>query len=168
MTNSLQQKMKDLLKLCRKRGHSTPEAEDLVHDVWVATETYSKEHEVRDRAAFMTTTLKNRSINAMRRAARFTTVSIRDSDQDPEDDTVLVDPGSGPEEVCSAEQRLEQYESLLIRQFGALTCDVFFYHRSGHTYQETAQEFGLTERAVEKHIAKAMFVLINHRAGERE
>lgn len=168
MTNSLKQKMKGLLKLCRKRGHSALEAEDLVHDAWVATETYSKEHEVRDRAAFMTTTLKNRSVNAMRRAARFTTVSIGDSDEDPEDDTALVDPGSGPEEVCSAEQRLEQYEALLVRQLGALTCNVFFYHRSGHTYQETAREFALTERTIQKHIAKAMFVLINHRAGERE
>jgi RNA polymerase sigma factor (sigma-70 family) len=171
MTTPLKQKIRDLLRLCQKRGHSAQEAEDLVHDSWEATELYGKGHEVHNPDAFMTTTVMNRSTTAIRRAARFPSVPIKDGDEDPEDSaggTVLFELGSGPEEICSIEQRLEQYEKLLLHELGKRKCDLFFYQRSGHTYREVALEFDLSERTVRKYIEQAMIVLINHRAGEQE
>jgi DNA-directed RNA polymerase specialized sigma24 family protein len=71
-------------------------------------------------------------------------------------------------EVRSAQHRRDQIEALVVRRWGRQTYDVFMYQRSGHTYEEVAREFELTERAVQRHMVRAMFVLINQKAGEQE
>jgi RNA polymerase sigma factor (sigma-70 family) len=169
MTKPLKQIIRDLTNLCLKRGHSPEESEDLAHDTWEATQIYGKDHKVDKPEAFMTTTAINKSANAYRRTARFTAVPIRDSEEDSDEgDIVLPDPGHTPEEIYSAEQRLEQYDALLREKLGNLKCDVFFYQRADHTYREVAAEFDITERTVQEYIRQAMAVLINHRAGEQE
>jgi RNA polymerase sigma factor (sigma-70 family) len=168
MMTHLTQKLRGLLSSCRRWGHSSDEAEDLVQEALLAVEAYSRDHEVRDPHALLVTTLKHHSINASRRAKRMTTVSMSDTGEDAEDVTVLADPRSGPEEVCSVQQQLEQIEALLVQRCGRTTYEVFMYQRSGNTHQETARQFKLTERAVQTHIARAMFALINQRAGEQE
>lgn len=168
MMNHLKQKFRGLLNSCRRWGHSSDEAEDLVQEALLAVEAYSRDHEVRNPHALLVTTLKHHSINASRRAKRMTTVSMSDTGEDAEDVTVLADPRPGPEEVCSAQQQLEQIEALLVQRCGRTTYEVFMYQRSGHTHQETAKKFKIPERAVQTHIARAMFALITQRAGEQE
>lgn len=82
MMTHLKQKFRGLLSSCRRWGHSSDEAEDLVQEALLAVEAYSRDHEVRNPHALLVTALKHHSINASRRAKRMTTVSMSDTGGD--------------------------------------------------------------------------------------
>jgi DNA-binding NarL/FixJ family response regulator len=48
------------------------------------------------------------------------------------------------------------------------TCQIFLAQRAGYSYEEIATDLGISVRTVQKHIARAMFLLIGKRMEEGE
>jgi len=158
-------KIRGLLKFCLKWTHLHDEAEALVQEALSIVEASDSDQKELDSQAFPPETLNHDSIAAAPRAGRMTTVSMNEGGENA---AVLAEPRSGPEEISVAQQKLRRNEALVVRHWGRQTYEVFMYQRSGHTQLQTALKFKLTERAVRTHIARAMFVLINQRAGEHD
>ncbi len=137
------------------RATRRDDAEDLLHDAWVRmTERAAA---VDNAEAFLVRSAANGGRDAYRRERR-----QRPSSQISEtqiagvrDDVPLQD------EALIARHRLER---LLqgIDQLSPRTREVFLMHRlDGRKHREIAAELGITQSAVEKHVAKAVEVLTN-------
>ena len=79
----------------------------------------------------------------------------------------LADSNPGPERILAAQQRLDQITQVL----GAVsekTCEIFLAHRAGYSYEEIAADLAISQRTVQKHIARALFLLIRMKGEEQE
>jgi len=146
-----------LMKKCRRRGQSQEEAEDLIQEAFLRLHEYCRESVVRDEEAFLARTVSNLAINSYhhRRAACLADETL----EELENTHPLVDSSPGPERVIAAQQRLDGIVETL-RAVSERTCAVFIAHRSGYSYDEIAENLGISERTVQKHIARAMFLLM--------
>jgi RNA polymerase sigma-70 factor (ECF subfamily) len=154
-----------LMKLCRRRGRSQEEAEDLIQEAFLRLHEYCRTTEVRDEEAFLARTVSNLAINEYRRE-RIVSFA-RESVEELEQSIGLSDSTPGPERICAAQQRLDE----ITRTLGAVserTCQIFLAQRAGYSYEEIAADLGITPRTVQKHIARAMFLLISIRMKEGE
>ena len=154
-----------LMKVCRKRGRSQEEAEDLIQEAFLRLHEYCRKSEVRDEEAFLARTVSNLAINEYRRERiiSFTQETVEELEQS----IGLSDSSPGPERICAAQQRLEE----ITRTLGAVserTCQIFLAQRAGYSYEEIATDLGITPRTVQKHIARAMFLLIGIRMREKD
>ena len=146
-----------LMKACRNRGRSQEEAEDLIQEAFLRLHEYCRKSEVRDEEAFLSRTVSNLAINEYhrRRAVCFAAETLDELEQRAS----LVDSGPGPERVIAAQQRLDEIAKTL-RTVSERTCAIFIAHRSGYSYDEIGASLGISERTVQKHIARAMFLLM--------
>ena len=154
-----------LMKVCRRRGRSQEEAEDLIQEAFLRLHEYCRETEVRDEEAFLARTVSNLAINEYRRE-RIVSFS-RETVEELEQTTGLSDSSPGPERICAAQQRLDE----ITRTLGAVserTCQIFLAQRAGYSYEEIAVDLGISQRTVQKHIARAMLLLIRIRMREGE
>lgn len=145
-----------LVKVPRRLGHSVDDAEDLVQDAYVRFLEYRQTHEIRDEAALLTCIVTNLAINRHRQfkiEARFALES-RGSDLDP----AAEDSASDPLQSIIVAERLEVVTKVL-RRVSLRTCQIFLAHRSGYSYKEIVQEFGICPRTVQKHINRANLLL---------
>lgn len=139
-----------LLKLLRRRGHSREDAEDLIQDAFLSLHSYCQKAEVRSTEGFLVRAVLNRSISLNRDQHRDRYVD------EPLDVLPLTDQGPAPEEVISADQRLERITRAL-ESVGPRTRDMFLMHRLwGFSYPEIAKQLGVTVSAVERRIARAI------------
>jgi RNA polymerase sigma-70 factor (ECF subfamily) len=154
-----------LMKVCRRRGRSQEEAEDLIQEAFLRLHEYCQTTEVRDEEAFLARTVSNLAINEYRRER---IVSFAHETVEELEQTIgLSDSTPGPERICAAQQRLDE----ITRTLGAVserTCQIFLAQRAGYSYEEIAADLGITPRTVQKHIARAMFLLIGMRMKEGE
>jgi RNA polymerase sigma factor (sigma-70 family) len=155
-----------LMQVCRRRGRSQEEAEDLIQEAFLRLHEYCIDTEVRNEEAFLARTVSNLAINEYRREQIVSFVH-----ETPEEleraSTALVDANPTPERILAAQQRLDEITRAL-EAVSEKTCAIFLAHRAGYTYEEIAANFDITERTVQKHIARAMLILIRMRGGERE
>ncbi len=154
-----------LMKVCRRRGRSQEEAEDLIQEAFLRLHEYCRKSEVRDEEAFLARTVSNLAINEYRRG-RIVSYA-QETVEDLEQSIGLSDSSPGPERICAAQQRLDE----ITRTLGAVserTCQIFLAQRAGYSYEEIAADLGITPRTVQKHIARAMFLLISIRMKEGE
>jgi RNA polymerase sigma factor (sigma-70 family) len=154
-----------LMKVCRRRGRSQEEAEDLIQEAFLRLHEYGLKAEVRDEEAFLARTLSNLAINEYRREriVSFAGETLEELEQS----IGLSDSSPGPERICAAQQRLDE----ITRTLGAVserTCQIFLAQRAGYSYEEIAADLGITPRTVQKHVARAMFLLIRKRMKEGE
>jgi RNA polymerase sigma factor (sigma-70 family) len=152
-----------LMKVCRRRGRSQEEAEDLIQEAFLRLHEYCRKSEVRDEEAFLARTVSNLAINEYRRE-RIVSFA-RETVEELEQSMGLSDSSPGPERICAAQQRLDEITRIL----GAVserTCQIFLAQRAGYSYEEIAADLGITPRTVQKHIARAMFLLIGIRMRE--
>jgi RNA polymerase sigma-70 factor (ECF subfamily) len=152
-----------LMKVCRRRGRSQEEAEDLIQEAFLRLHEYCRSAEVRDEEAFLARTVSNLAINQYRheRVLSF----ARETVEELEETVGLSDSSPGPERICAAQQRLDE----IARTLGAVserTCQIFMAQRAGYSYEEIAADLGITPRTVQKHVARAMFLLIGLRMKE--
>lgn len=154
-----------LMQVCRRRGRSQEEAEDLIQEAFLRLHEYCRTSEVRDEEAFLARTVSNLAINAYRRER---ILSFAEQTVEELEQTVgLSDSSPGPERIFAAQQRLDE----ITRTLGAVserTCQIFLAQRAGYSYGEIAADLGITERTVQKHVARAMFLLIGMRMREGE
>jgi RNA polymerase sigma factor (sigma-70 family) len=152
------QKMRGVLY---RRGGRREEIEDLMQDAFVRLLEYcEKGAEVREPEAVLVRTVVRLSINRERDSHH--DMYVRESIEN----LVLIDPGPIPEEILVADQCLEGMQRTL-DSISRRTRRIFFLHRlQGLSYAQIGRETGLSVRTVEKHIARAMTVLLEKRRRE--
>jgi RNA polymerase sigma factor (sigma-70 family) len=154
-----------LMKVVRRRGRSHEEAEDLIQEAFLRLHEYCRTTEVRNEEAFLARTVSNLAINEYRRG-RIVSYANQ-SVEELEEQTGLADGSPGPERILAAQQRLAQITNVL-EAVSERTCEIFLAHRAGYSYEEIASDLSITQRTVQKHIARAMFLLIRMRGEEQE
>jgi RNA polymerase sigma factor (sigma-70 family) len=153
-----------LMKVCRKRGRSQEEAEDLIQEAFLRLHEYCRTTEVHNEEAFLARTVSNLAISQYRREriVSYATETVEELERT----TGLADATPGPERILAAQQRLNE----ITRVLGAVserTCEIFLAHRAGYSYEEIAADLGIGPRTVQKHIARAVFLLIRMKKEEQ-
>lgn len=143
-----------LHQLLRIRGQSREDIEDLIQDAFLRLEMYYRRgREVQEPEAFMVRTALRLSSNARRSVQRRARVESA-FDQLPQ---VFSPPA--PEEALAYEQSVEAINGRL-SALPESTRDVFLLHRlDGYTYGQIARLYGMTDKAVERRIARAMIAV---------
>jgi RNA polymerase sigma factor (sigma-70 family) len=152
-------KMRSIL---HRRGRKREEIEDLMQDAYVRLLEYCRSGaEVREPEALLVRTVQRLSMNFDRDEHRdLYAVSPVEALQH------LIDPEPNPLEVLEAQQCLDKATRAL-DAVSRRTRDVFFMHRlGGLTYAQIAQQTGMPVSTVEKHIARAMTILLEERRRE--
>jgi RNA polymerase sigma-70 factor (ECF subfamily) len=142
----------ELLAKIRRRTRADQDSEDLLHSAWLRLFAYRAENEVRDPAAFLVQTAANLAVDRHRQTRRVAREPI-DFDGTLADDSPLQD------EVFAARERLRRVQAGLER-LPPRTRQVFVMHKvEGMKLREIAASLGITQSAVEKHVAKAVLFL---------
>jgi RNA polymerase sigma-70 factor (ECF subfamily) len=148
------------MKACRRRGRSQEDAEDLIQEAFLRLHEYCQNAQVRDEEAFLVRTVSNLAIDAYRRKRIRSLAS--ETLEELERGAGLPDSSPGPERICAAQQRLEKISAIL-SAVSQRTCDIFLAQRAGYSYDEIATDLGISQRTVQKHMARAMFLLMESR-----
>lgn len=154
-----------LMKLLRRQGRSHQDAEDLIQDAFVRLQEYCRSAEVRNQEAFLVHAVSNLSIDQSRRERIRS--PAKQTLEELEGSAGLMDPAPNPERVLAAQQRLAQITRALTA-VSVRTCDIFLAQRAGFTYEEIATELNISQRTVQKHVARAMLLLMQIRHGQSE
>lgn len=143
----------DMLARVRRRTRADQDAEDLLHSAWLRLFAYRAEHEVREPIAFMVQTAAHLAVDGHRRAQRSNPQPIEAFGAGLEDGSPLQD------EVLEARERLRRVKAGLER-LPPRTRQVFLMHRvEGMKLREISAALGISQSAVEKHVAKAVLFL---------
>lgn len=148
---------KRLLKLCRERGCSLEDAEEVVQEAHLRLFQFQRRATVRDKDSLLRRIVINLCINYWRRGSsalfKLRAVDKRDRRK------LLADPAPGPERTLAAEQHLDTAVRLL-STVSDRTCQIFIAQRSGYSYEEIATAFAIKPRTVEKHVATAASIVM--------
>jgi RNA polymerase sigma factor (sigma-70 family) len=149
-----------LMKLCRRRGRSHEDAEDLIQEALLRLEEYCRNAEVRNKEAFLFRTVSNLAINQSlhERVLTYAYEPIEELEQS----LPLVDPNPGPDRIFAAKQHLEEIRAAL-DAVSPRTREIYFSHKADYRYDEIAAAFGISAKTVEKHVARAVLLLMNNR-----
>jgi RNA polymerase sigma factor (sigma-70 family) len=138
-----------LRRLLLSRGRSIDDSDDLIQEAFLRLELYCRDHEVRQPEAFLVRAALNLSIDEHRSAHARRIVAQR------VESLPLIDPHPAPDEVLAAQQRLQRMRRGL-HGLSPRVREVFLMSRlDGCSYGQIAERLGISESAVEKHIAKA-------------
>lgn len=132
------------------------DAEDLLHDAWIGIAECQTD--VENPAALLARSAANRGVDAYRRERRIGATLVAGA-------IIAADtvPDVRPlqDEILIARHRLERLRRG-VAQLSPRTREIFLLHRlEGRKYREIAQDLGISQSAVEKHIARAMAHLTN-------
>jgi len=143
-----------LQKLLRTRTRSPEDAEDVIQDAFLRLQVYySKGGEVREPEAFLVRTATRLAINSGRDAGRRSRAEQRINELP----SIEMEPA--PEDFLAAEEAVAAMERRL-RSVHPCTREVFLLHRvDGLSYAQIAKLYGLTSKAVERRIARAMLAV---------
>ena len=143
----------DLLTRIRRRTRTDQDAEDLLHSAWLRLFAYRAENEVREPAGFLVRTAANLAVDRHRQGKRIAREPVDAFESGLEDDSPLQD------EVLASRERLRRVQAGLER-LPPRTRQVFVMHKvEGMRLREVAAALGITQSAVEKHVAKAVLFL---------
>lgn len=125
------------------------DSEDLLHDAWLGL--VERRVTAERPVAMLARAAANRGIDAHRRETRIgTTVPIEIVGD------ILVDAAPLQDEILIARHRLERLRGG-VAKLPPRTREIFLLHRlEGRRYREIAEDLGISQSAVEKHIARAM------------
>jgi RNA polymerase sigma factor (sigma-70 family) len=149
-----------LMRVCRRRGRSQEDAEDLIQEALLRLEEYCRSAEVRNKEEFLAKTVNNLVSDQQRRARVLAYAS--EPVEELAQSVPLIDPSPGPDRIVAAEQRLQQIQETL-DAVSRRTREIYFALRAGYRYDEIAAAFGISDKTVEKHVARAVLKLMNER-----
>ena len=147
-----------LNRLKRRLPRSAP-AEDLLQSAYLRLEQYRQTNPVNDPAAFLVQVAVNLHIDESRRR--------KWTDDRPFDETCENLQSLEPlqDEVIAARERLRSVNQSL-ELMPPRTRAIFLQHRiDGKKYREIAESMGISQSAVEKHIARAVLFLAERMEG---
>jgi RNA polymerase sigma-70 factor (ECF subfamily) len=140
-----------LIREVRSRTRGRADAEDLLHAAYLRLMRYRAQHAVENVAAFLVRTAVNIGVDNYRHD-RFT------AEVKP-DEVGICENSPLQDEVLAARARLERVREGLSR-LTPRTREIFLMHRlDDMKYREIAERLGISQSAVEKHIAKAALFL---------
>ena len=140
-----------LIRQVRSRTRGRADAEDLLHAAYLRLLGYRAQHAVENVAAFLVRTAVNIGVDNYRHD-RFT-AEVKPEDVGVCENSPLQD------EVLASRARLERVREGLAR-LTPRTREIFLMHRlDDMKYREIAASLGISQSAVEKHIAKAALFL---------
>lgn len=140
-----------LIRQVRQRIKGRADAEDLLHAAYLRLIQYRKQHVVENVPAFLVRTAVNIGVDNYRHDRRLSGTAP--------DDMVISEISPLQDEVLAARVRLERVRQGLER-LTPRTREVFLMHRLENLkYREIAQRLGISQSAVEKHIARAALFL---------
>jgi RNA polymerase sigma-70 factor (ECF subfamily) len=135
----------------RSRTRGRADAEELLHAAFLRLMRYRAQHAVDNVGAFLVRTAVNIGVDNYRHD-RFT------ADVSP-DEMGICENSPLQDEVLAARARLERVREGLSR-LTPRTREIFLMHRlDDMKYREIAERLGISQSAVEKHIAKAALFL---------
>lgn len=127
------------------------DAEDLLHDAWIGIAECRTE--VGNPEAMLARAAANRGLDAYRRERRVGATMVSATLVGAES---VRDVRPLQDEMLIARHRLDRL-SRGVAQLSPRTREIFLMHRlEGRKYREIAQDLGISQSAVEKHIARAM------------
>jgi RNA polymerase sigma-70 factor (ECF subfamily) len=155
--------LKKMRGVLSRHGRQREEIEDLMQDALVRLLEYCERGaEVREPEAVLVRTVQRLAMNHARDSH-----SSLYADQ-PVEKLGLIDPSPTPEEVLSAEQCLDRLRKTL-DAVSRRTREVFFMHRlHGFSYAQISRQLDMPVSTVEKHIARAMTVLLEKNRREMQ
>ncbi|MDE1150055.1 MAG: sigma-70 family RNA polymerase sigma factor [Azospirillaceae bacterium] len=131
------------------------DVDDHLHTAFMKLEAYRAREPVRNPEAFLVRAAANSALDEHRRVQRQASLPLGDADLGPS----LADEAPLQDEVYAARQRLDRVRQS-IAQLPPRTREIFLMHRlDGLKYHEIAARLGISQSAVEKHIAKAALAL---------
>lgn len=130
------------------------DAEDLLHEAWIGIA--ERQVDAVNPEALLARSAANRGVDAYRRERRVNALLVADTSRAGE---TVADFRPLQDEMLIARHRLERLR-VGVAQLSPRTREIFLLHRlEGRKYREIAQELGISQSAVEKHIARAMAYL---------
>ena len=155
--------LKKMRGVLSRRGREREEIEDLMQDALVRLLEYCERGaEVREPEAVLVRTVQRLAINHDRDKHSGLYAN------QPVEELGLIDPSPTPEEVLSGEQCLNELRRTL-DAVSRRTCAVFLMHRlHGFSYAQIARQMDMPVSTVEKHIARAMTVLLEKKRREMQ
>lgn len=149
-----------LQQLLRKRGRTREDAEDLIQEAFLRLQVYYQRGiPIREPEAFLTRTALRLAMNARRDEHRHFKCD------EAVESLPLLDLEAMPEDILAAEQFLTRMNQTL-ESISPQTRDVFNLNRvDGLSYAQIAKLHGLTPKAVERRLARAMLALSDKEEG---
>jgi RNA polymerase sigma factor (sigma-70 family) len=152
-----------LLKYLRRKGRSREDAEDLIQEALLRLHVYAKDDAVVNDEAFLRRAVHNLAIDQYRRdrCGLRREVPIEEVDRL----SPLLAAGPTPDQILEHQQRLDGLTALL-DAVNPRTRKIYFAHRSGCTYAEIADDMGIAEITIRRHISRALLTI--REQGEKE
>ncbi|MPT49274.1 MAG: sigma-70 family RNA polymerase sigma factor [Sphingobium sp.] len=144
---------RSLLQQLRRRLPASAPAEDLLQSAYIRFDAHRQNNEINNPGAFIIRTAINIGVDENRRKKWI-------ADQ-PVEETYDIIASTDPlqDEVIAARERLRLVNDAL-EQLPERTRTIFLLHRiEGRKYREIAETIGISQSAVEKHIARAALFL---------
>ena len=143
-----------LLQVVIRRTGQRERAEDFLQAAFVKLAEHRQQHEIRGPEAFLVTAATHIAFDERRRR------KVRNEAGDPEESlSRIADAGPLQDEVLIARKRLERVRGA-INALPPRTKEAFLMHRlEGLKYREIAVALGVSQSAVEKHIARAALLI---------
>jgi RNA polymerase sigma-70 factor (ECF subfamily) len=151
---------KRIKRLLGGRQRTREDAEDLIQEALLRLHEYYQSADVRNQDAFLIRTIRNLSIDRHRRDRRHLYAS--ETLEELEANVPLLDSAPTAEDVCAAQQRLDQIWATL-NAASPRTREIYFAHRAGFSYAEIGAHLGITKSTIEKHVARAILVLMDEK-----
>lgn len=149
----------DVIKRVSRRTGGYADTEDLVQSAFVRMQNYSATRQVENPAAFLVRTAVNIRLDSYRREKLLGKRQFTENFEDYENKAPLQD------EVLAVRARLDRVKSG-IEQLPQRTREIFLMHRLDNVrYSEIARHYGISESAVEKHVARATAFLMKWSKG---
>jgi RNA polymerase sigma factor (sigma-70 family) len=146
-----------LLRLLRRKGRSREDAEDLIQEAMLRLYLYAKSDVVVNEEAFLRHAVRNLAIDHHRRARSIVSREVQIDDVDRQHP--LIAPSPTPDQILDSQQRLDHLTAIL-DAVSRRTREVYLAHRSGYTYAEIANDMGIAEITVKRHIARAHLIIL--------
>lgn len=148
-----------MLHRLKRRLPSSAPAEDLLQSAYLRLEKHRQSHPVHNPEAFLVRVAVNLNIDEQRRRKWLDGRPLDEACGHLQSFEPLQD------EVIAARERLRRVNDAL-DQMPARTRAIFLQHRlEGLKYREIAEAMGISQSAVEKHIARAVLFLAERTEG---
>ena len=150
----------ELQRLLRRKLGNRQEAEEIAQDAFAKLCELVEREDIKDLRKYFFTMANRQAVNVLRRRRVQQYHLIREQAGDGTE-PVGADVGGNPEFAAMHAQKLALVKQAL-RGLPAKTRHVFLLHRfQGYTYKEIAHQLGLSRKAVEYHISRALSAILS-------
>jgi RNA polymerase sigma factor (sigma-70 family) len=147
------------LNFLRRKGRSREDAEDLIQEAMLRLHVYTKSQVVMNEEAFLRRAVQNLAIDHYRRNRLVVGQEVQIEAVDRQQPLIAPDPT--PDQVLDSQQCLGHLTAIL-DAVSRRTREVYLANRSGYTRAEIANDLGIAETTVKRHITCAHLIIQQH------